>query len=49
MSAKSETAKLFKDGLAVRRAVLGPDYVDGSIAKASPPNGAGATPGPVTV
>jgi 4-carboxymuconolactone decarboxylase len=35
MSAKSETAKLFKDGLAVRRAVLGPDYVDGSIAKAN--------------
>jgi 4-carboxymuconolactone decarboxylase len=35
MSAKSETAQLFKDGLAVRRAVLGPDYVDGSIAKAN--------------
>ena len=35
MSAKSETAKLYKDGLAVRRAVLGPDYVDGSIAKAN--------------
>lgn len=35
MSAKSETAQLFKDGLAVRRAVLGADYVDGSIAKAN--------------
>jgi 4-carboxymuconolactone decarboxylase len=35
MSAKNETAKLFKDGLAVRRAVLGTDYVDGSIAKAN--------------
>lgn len=35
MSAKSETAKLFKDGLEVRRAVLGPEYVDGSIAKAN--------------
>jgi 4-carboxymuconolactone decarboxylase len=35
MSAKSETAKLFKDGLAVRRAVLGPEFVDGSIAKAN--------------
>lgn len=35
MSAKSETAKLFKEGLEVRRAVLGPEYVDGSIAKAN--------------
>ena len=35
MSAKSETAQLFKDGLAVRRAVLGADYVDGSLAKAN--------------
>lgn len=35
MSAKSETAQLFKDGLAVRRDVLGADYVDGSIAKAN--------------
>ena len=35
MSAKSETAQLFKDGLAVRRAVLGADYVDGSMAKAN--------------
>ncbi len=35
MSAKSETAQLFKDGLAVRRAVLGAEYVDGSLAKAN--------------
>ena len=35
MSAKSETAQLFKDGLAVRRAVLGAEYVDGSMAKAN--------------
>lgn len=33
-SAKS-TSKMFEDGLKVRRAVLGKEYVDGSIAKAN--------------
>ena len=35
MTTKKSTSKLFKDGRAVRRAVLGPEYVDGSIAKAN--------------
>jgi 4-carboxymuconolactone decarboxylase len=35
MSAKDETQKLFEQGLKVRREVLGPDYVDGSMAKAN--------------
>lgn len=35
MTTKKSTSKLFKDGLAVRRAVLGPEYVDGSLAKAN--------------
>ena len=35
MSAKNELAKLYKDGLEVRRDVLGTEYVDGSIAKAN--------------
>lgn len=35
MTAKQETEKLFEQGLAVRRAVLGPEYVDGSLAKAN--------------
>ncbi len=35
MTTKKSTSKLFKDGLAIRRAVLGPDYVDGSLAKAN--------------
>ncbi len=35
MTTKKATSKLFKDGLAVRREVLGADYVDGSMAKAN--------------
>jgi len=35
MSAKNELAKLYQDGLEVRRDVLGTEYVDGSIAKAN--------------
>ena len=35
MTTKKSTSKLFKDGLAVRRAVLGTEYVDGSMAKAN--------------
>lgn len=35
MSAKDETQKLFDQGLKVRREVLGPEYVDGSMAKAN--------------
>ena len=35
MSKESETKALFDAGLEIRRAVLGPDYVDGSIAAAN--------------
>ena len=35
MPAKKQPSKLFKDGLALRRSVLGKEYVDGSIAKAN--------------
>lgn len=35
MSVEDETQKLFEKGLNVRREVLGPDYVDGSMAKAN--------------
>lgn len=35
MTAKQETEKLFEQGMEVRRAVLGAEYVDGGIAKAN--------------
>lgn len=35
MAAKKQPSKLFKEGLALRRSVLGKEYVDGSIAKAN--------------
>lgn len=35
MPAKKQPSKLFKEGLALRRSVLGKEYVDGSIAKAN--------------
>jgi len=35
MTAKQETEKLFEQGMEVRRAVLGAEYVDGGMAKAN--------------